>query len=194
MSVATSSISVPGGPVGPPAEPGPAAPAIASLPASPDHTTSPCTCVMSRRRADPGQRLPAAGAAGSQPSTRRNEPRHGHAAFRWRQVPRPLRRPHPRMTTISPCHVHQQLPALPANQDLGFPRSASCSHACSLNHETTPQVSNLSGNDSGIPARPETGVGRSMRMRLKAERYRKRTYGAEPVSYLLLAAACRHQP
>ena len=67
-------------------------------------------------------------------------------------------------------------------------------HACSLNHETTPQVSSLSSHGGGIPARPETGVGRSMRMRLKPERYRKRTCGAESVSYLLLAAACRHQP
>jgi hypothetical protein len=67
-------------------------------------------------------------------------------------------------------------------------------HACSLNHETTPQVSNLSSHGGGIPARLETGVGRSMRMRLRPERYRKRTYGAEPVSHLLLAAACRHQP
>jgi hypothetical protein len=107
MSVATSSISVAGGPVGPPAEPGPAAPAIASLPASPDHTTSPCTCVMSRRRADPGQRLPAAGAAGSQPSTRRNEPRHGRS-LSLAAGPSPL------AATASPHDDHLALPRTPA--------------------------------------------------------------------------------
>jgi hypothetical protein len=52
-------------------------------------------------------------------------------------------------------------------------------HACSLNYETKSQVSSLSNHGSGIPARPETGVGRSMRMRLRPERYRKWTYGAE---------------
>ena len=40
----------------------------------------------------------------------------------------------------------------------------------------------------------QTGVGRSTRMRLRPECYRKRTYGVEPVAYLRLAAACRHQP
>src|SRR6185437_14120234 len=69
-----------------------------------------------------------------------------------------------------------------------------CSSACSLNNETTSQLSNLSSHDGGIPARPETGVGRSTRTRLGPERYRKRTYGAEPVAYILLVAACRHQP
>ena len=56
------------------------------------------------------------------------------------------------------------------------------------------QVSNLASHGGERPARPESGVGRSMRMRLGPERYRKRTYGAESVAYLLLAAACRHQP
>ena len=70
----------PAGPSGLPAAPGPAAPAIASWPASPDHTTSPCTCVKAPARSRPapargGRRRTAAvnppetsPATGTQPS------------------------------------------------------------------------------------------------------------------------------
>ena len=56
-------------------------------------------------------------------------PRLAHAAFRWRQFPSSCGGRIPRMTTVSSCHVRQQLPALPANQKLGVPRSAAYSHA-----------------------------------------------------------------
>ena len=109
------------GPPGPPAASGPAAPATAGWPATPDHTirrAPPASRRRARSRPAPA-RGGRRGTAAVQP--RRNQPRHGRAAFCRRQF-RPLCGDRlPRMKATSSYHVRLQLSALPASQDLEFP-------------------------------------------------------------------------
>ena len=82
--------------------------------ASTDHTTRLRAGVQATARSRPP---PARGerrrTLAAQPAETR--PRLAHAAFRRRQFSSSCGDRIPRMTTVSSCHVRQQLPALPAN-------------------------------------------------------------------------------
>jgi hypothetical protein len=68
-----------------------------------------------------------------------------------------------------PAHQTQTHPIGPGQHENDHDTRAaqaapSSGSACSLNYGTKPQLRGLSGHGGGIRGRPETGVGRSMRM------------------------------